>query len=58
MYWSEFWGIYDIPEIEKLHYKFCKYLLGVKPSTCNYAVLVELVIHLLHFVNNVHFSII
>jgi len=24
MYGSEIWGIYDVPEIVKLHYKFCK----------------------------------
>jgi len=24
MYGSEVWGIYDMPEIDKLHYKFCK----------------------------------
>ena len=35
MYGSEVWGIYDMPEIDKLHYKFCKYSLGVKPSTSN-----------------------
>jgi len=31
-----------MPEINKLHYTFCKYLLGVKPSTSNDAVLGEL----------------
>jgi len=41
---SEVWGnrIYDMPEIDKLHNKFCKYLLGVIPSTSNNAVLGQL----------------
>jgi hypothetical protein len=42
MYGSEVWGIYKIAEVDKLHYKFCKYVLGVRPSTSNAAVLGEL----------------
>jgi hypothetical protein len=42
LYGSEVWGIYDNPDIDKLHYKFCKNILCVKQSTSNYAVLSEL----------------
>ena len=42
MYGSEIWGIYSTREVDKLHYKFCKYVLGVKPTTSNAAVLGEL----------------
>ena len=37
-YGSEVWGIYCIKEIDKLHIKFCKYVLGVKTQTSNFAV--------------------
>ena len=29
-YGSEIWGIYEFKEVEKIHMKFCKYILGVK----------------------------
>ena len=31
-YGSEVWGFHDAPEIEKVHLKFCKNILGVKTS--------------------------
>ena len=42
LYGSEVWGIYCIKEIDKLHIKFCKYVLGVKTQTPNFAVYGEL----------------
>lgn len=29
-YSSDVWGIYEFPEVDKLHTKFCKLVLGVK----------------------------
>ena len=34
-YGSEVWGFHDAPEIEKVHLKFCKNILGVKNSVQN-----------------------
>ena len=42
LYGSEVWEIYCIKEIDKLHIKFCKYVLGVKTQTSNFAVYGEL----------------
>ena len=42
LYGSEVWGIYCIKEIDKFHIKFCKYVLGVKTQTSNFAVYGEL----------------
>ena len=42
LYGSEVWGIYENKEIDKLHIKFCKRILGVKQQTPNLAVLGEL----------------
>ena len=42
LYGSEVWGLYDYKEIDKVHIKFCKYILGVKSQTPNFAVLGEL----------------
>lgn len=42
LYGSEVWGIYDNKEIDKLHIKFCKRILGVRQQTPNNAVLGEL----------------
>ena len=44
LYGSEVWGVYSActAEVDKLHYKFCKTLLGVRPQTSNAAVLGEL----------------
>ena len=42
LYGSEVWGIYNFKEIDKLHFKFCKHILGVRPQTSNAAVLGEL----------------
>ena len=41
-YGSEIWGFTKSKEIERVHLKFCKQLLGVKTSTCNMAVYGEL----------------
>jgi hypothetical protein len=41
-YGSELWGFHPAEGIERLHYKFCKLLLGVKRSTNNMAILGEL----------------
>ena len=38
LYVSEVWEIYCIKEIDKLHIKFCKYVLGVKTQISNFAV--------------------
>lgn len=42
LYGSEIWGAYDHSELDKLHLKFCKHILGVKQQTSNAAVLGEL----------------
>ena len=34
-YGSEVWGFHDAPEVEKVHFKFCKNILGVKTSVQN-----------------------
>ena len=41
-YGSEIWGIYEFKEVEKIHMKFCKYILGVKKQTPNCAIYGEL----------------
>ena len=42
MYGSEVWGIYGYKEVDRLHLKFCKHVLGVKSQSSNVAVLGEL----------------
>ena len=42
LYGSEVWGLYSTSEVDKLHMKFCKHILGVRPQTSNAAVLGEL----------------
>ena len=42
MYGSEVWGVYNYKDVDKLHIKFLKYLLGVKKQTPNSAVYGEL----------------
>ena len=42
LYGSEVWGIYNCKEIDKLHIRFCKYILGVRKQTPNAAVYGEL----------------
>ena len=42
LYCAEVWGIYNIKDIEKIHIKFCKRILGLKSQTPNMAVLGEL----------------
>lgn len=42
LYGAEIWGVYNIKNIDNLHAKFCKYILGVKSQTPNYAVFGEL----------------
>ena len=42
LYCSEIWGIYNYKEVDKLHIRFCKMVLGVRNQTVNYAVLGEL----------------
>ena len=41
-YGAEIWGFGKAKEIERIHLKFCKSILGVKSSTCNMAVYGEL----------------
>ena len=41
-YGCEVWGIYNYGEVEKIHYKFRKYILGVRQQTSTAAVLGEL----------------
>jgi len=41
-YGCEVWGVYNYKEVDKLHIRFCKYLLGVKKQTPTYAVYGEL----------------
>lgn len=38
LYGSEVNGIYDLKEIDKLHIKLCKRILGVKQPTPNCAI--------------------
>ena len=38
LYGSEVWGIYSTPEIDNIHLRFCKSILGVKQQTPNAAV--------------------
>ena len=42
LYASEVWGIYGYNDIDIIHMKFCKLLLGVRKQTVNVAVLGEL----------------
>ena len=42
LYSSEIWGVYNCKEIDKMHIKFCKSLLGVKKQTHTDAVYGEL----------------
>ena len=42
LYGAEVWGLYNIKEVDKLHLRFCKTLLGVKRSTPYVAVYGEL----------------
>ncbi|XP_060579660.1 uncharacterized protein LOC132736534 [Ruditapes philippinarum] len=42
LYGSEVWGVYNYKEIDKLHFRFCKRILGVRTQTSNAAVLGEL----------------
>ena len=39
LYSSEVWGIYCPKEVDNIHIKFCKIILGLKTQTTNYAVL-------------------
>ena len=41
LYGSEVWGVYNLREVDKLHLKVCKLILGVRPQTSNTAVLGE-----------------
>ena len=41
-YGSEIWGIYNYKEVDELHIRFCKMILGVRKQTMNYAVLWDL----------------
>ena len=41
-YGSEVWGFHSGHDVEKVHIKFCKRLLGVKKGTCNEFVYSEL----------------
>lgn len=42
LYGAEVWGIYTFTDLDKLHIKFCKHVLGVKQQTSNAAVFGEL----------------
>ena len=42
LYGSEVWGIYNYKIVDKIHLRFCRYLLGVSQQTPNYAVYGEL----------------
>jgi len=42
LYGSEVWGIYNTPEVDKIHLRFCKLILGVKQQTLNASVFGEL----------------
>lgn len=41
-YACEVWGFHQAPAVERVHLKFCKWLLKVKRSTCNEMVYGEL----------------
>jgi len=41
-YGSEVWGFNKPKEIERIHMKFCKHILGVKSSTCYMSIYGEL----------------
>ena len=41
-YGCEVWGNHNAPDLEKVHLKFCKSILGVKRSTSNFVVYCEL----------------
>lgn len=41
-YGCEVWGFEDVHILERLHLKFCKYILGLKKSTCSAMVYGEL----------------
>ncbi len=41
-YAAETWGYSKATEIERIHLKFCKRILNVKPNTCNATVYGEL----------------
>ena len=38
LYGAEVWGIYGIKNIDRIHIKFCKSILGVRQQTLNSAV--------------------
>ena len=42
MYGCEIWGFHRADDIEKIHIKFLKQLLGVRRQTCNIAIYGEL----------------
>jgi len=42
MYGSEVWGIYNTPEVDEIHLRFCKLILGVKQQKSNASVFGEL----------------
>ena len=42
LYGSEVWGVYNFKEVDKLHIRFCKNLLGVRQQTPSMAVYGEL----------------
>lgn len=41
-YGADVWGYTNAKDLERVHLKFCKRLLGVKSSTCTPAVYCEL----------------
>ena len=45
LYGSELWGYENTADLERLHLKFCKYILGIKSSTPNIMVYGELGVH-------------
>ena len=42
LYGSELWGIFNFDDVNRLHIKFCKMILGVNKNTMNQAALGEL----------------
>lgn len=42
LYGAEYWGIFDIKNVDRIHIKFCKHILGVKQQTPNSAIYGEL----------------
>ena len=42
LYGSEIWGIYNYKEVDTLHIRFCKMVLGNRKQTMKYTVLGEL----------------